>query len=79
MARHVLDRQDAHEKFCEERARRAEAFETEIKRDIARILKRMDEAVREHIKMQTRQNVIWAVMTAALMFSVEYLLHQARG
>ncbi len=74
MARHVLDRQDAHEKFCEERARRAEAFETEMKRDIARILKRMDEAVREHIKMQTRQSIMWAVMTFALVFGVEYFI-----
>ena len=76
MAQHVQDKLSSHENFCEDRARRAEAFETEIKRNVARILKRMDEAVREHIKMQTRQNVIWVVMTFALGLSVQYLLHQ---
>ncbi len=74
MAQHVQDQLSAHEKFCEERVRRAEIFETEMKRDSARILRRMDEAVREHIKMQTRQSIMWAVMTFGLVFGVEYFM-----
>ena len=85
MAQRALDRQAAHEKFCEDRARRAESFESEMKSSIALILRKMEESektraeqrlieAREQAKMQTRQNVMWAGLTCALVFGAKYFM-----
>lgn len=85
MAQRALDRQDAYEKSSEERARRAEMFETEMKRGISRIHQRMDETeknradqrvleAKEQTKLQTRQSVMWAGMTFTLVFGVKYFM-----
>ncbi len=78
MAWRALDRQETYEKSNEERARRAEMFETEMKRGISRIHQKMDETeknradqrvleAKEQAKLQTRQSVMWAGLTFALV------------
>ncbi len=85
MAQRALDRQDSHEKFCQERAQRADAFETELKRSIARIHQRYDETektradqrvveAKEQAKLQTRQSVMWAGLTFFLVFGLKFLV-----
>ena len=49
----LSDRQDAHERFCEERARRAELFESEMKSSTANLTERLSNGVaRIHQKME---------------------------
>jgi len=85
MAQRALDRQNAHEKFCEERTRRAEAFEADLKHSISGIHKKIDAnenvrseqrviEAREQTKMQTRQSVMWAGFTFALVFGLKYFV-----
>lgn len=85
MAQRALDRQDAHEKFCEERMRRFDAFEIELKNGVARIHQQMVEteknrtdqriiAAREQTKIQTRQNFMWAALTFSLVLGAKYFL-----
>ncbi len=85
MAQRALDRQTTHEKFCEERTRRAEAFETDLKRSVARIHQKMDETektradqrlieAKDQAKMQTRQNIMWAGLTFVLVFGAKYFI-----
>lgn len=85
MAQRALDRQDAHEKFCEERMRHAEIFEKDLKHSVARIHQRMDETektradqrvieAKEQAKVQTRQNIMWAGMTFFLVFGLKYFV-----
>ncbi len=85
MAQRALDRQDAHEKFCEERMRHAEIFENDLKHSVARIHKKMDDTektrtdqrlieAKEQTKVQTRQNIMWAGLTFTLVFGLKYFV-----
>ncbi|MEE9451853.1 MAG: hypothetical protein V3V61_03745 [Gammaproteobacteria bacterium] len=85
MARSALDKLSSHEKFCEERNRRADAFEAEMKRGLARIHQRMDETektradqrvieAKEQAKLQTRTSIMWAGLTFILVFGLKYIV-----
>jgi len=85
MAQRALDRQDSHEEFCKERAHRADAFETELKRSVAGIHKKMDETektradqrvleAKEQAKLQIRTSIMWAGLTFFLVFGLKFLV-----
>ena len=85
MARSGLDRLSSHEKFCEERHRRADKFEDDMRRSVSGLHQKIDDneksrfkqriiEARAHSRIQTRQNVMWAALTFSLVFGLKYFI-----